>query len=377
MPGDNEIVGIGKIGVINIALLTSINIWRTFRFIAHTRKTGNALDDAFYKKLSFHMLLLLASAVDMPMYVTFIVKGQYTLTSYSFHKFESASLFAAFSITLSDWAGVLYEIQEYQLFPFLLRWFTLVGINVVYSLISLLNFIFCYTIENVDAYTHSPLYILGIFFQISVALLLTLFMLHAGLKLAWRIQGVSGGLTASSLTPSYNPYTYNHQNDFESALRNLNLVMATCAVCVVTQSVLLTLNYGLGLADKPDATVGPTLFYWACYSWLPLWGLTCSLLFLSRTHSKRRPGKQGLGASADADTESDSLGRGTEGSRNPLLARDRDSSGFGITRSSAGSGVSGNSGGVGARDSGGSRSGGFARSSVSTASRARGSSGVE
>jgi hypothetical protein len=103
------------------------------------------------------MLLLLASAVDMPMYVTFIMKGQYTLTSYSFHKFESASLFAAFSITLSDWAGVLYEIQEYQLFPFLLRWFTLVGINVVYRYI--LYYTHAYQYPYTYLYIHICTYI--------------------------------------------------------------------------------------------------------------------------------------------------------------------------------------------------------------------------
>ena len=41
-----------------------------------------------------------------------------------------------------------------------------------------------------------------------------------------------------------------------------------------------------------------------CYFWLPLWGVTCSLLYLSRTHSKRQDTKhQGISA-VSGDTSS-------------------------------------------------------------------------
>ena len=214
------------------------NVWRTVRFITKQQHTEGS---AFYKKLLFHIFLILASAVDIPMYVEFIVAKDYTLTSYSFHKFSSAFLFAAFSITISDWGAVLYDIQEYDLYPFLFRKATLVSINILYALISVCNFIFCYTLDDFDSYTNSFLYILGIFFQITVSLLLTLIMLSVGLKLAWRIQGVSG--TRNDLTsPGGMAYIEAHRitNDkqlqqFSSALWNLNVVMATCAICIIEQ----------------------------------------------------------------------------------------------------------------------------------------------
>jgi len=48
-----------------------------------------------------------------------------------------------------------------------------------------------------------------------------------------------------------------------------------------------------------------------CYFWLPLWGVTCSLLYLSRTHSKRQD-KKGAGGT-DTTTALDS------GFLNPLI----------------------------------------------------------
>jgi hypothetical protein len=185
------------------------------------------------------LFLLLATLVDIPLYITFISQHEYTLTTYSFHKFSSAFLFAAFSLTISDWSAVLHDINEYELQPFLLRKATLVGINVLYALVSLANFIFCYTLDNFDSYTSSTPYIVGIFFQISVSLILTLFMLSAGLKLAWRIHGVSGARNDLS-SPRGNTYGIRLTSDkqfqqFSSALWNLNVVMATCAVCIILQ----------------------------------------------------------------------------------------------------------------------------------------------
>lgn len=54
---------------------------------------------------------------------------------------------------------------------------------------------------------------------------------------------------------------------------------------------MITLNYALGYADKPNKTVGPPLFYWACSSFIPLWGPVLALLYLSRTHSQRKRAK--------------------------------------------------------------------------------------
>jgi hypothetical protein len=198
---------------------------------------------AYRKKFVFHLLLLFATLVDLPMYGEFVHEQKYTLTSYSFHKFSSSFLFAAFSLTISDWAAVLYDINEYEFYPFLLRKATLVCINFLYALISIINFVFCYTLNDFDSYTNSTLYIMGIFFQISVSLILTLFMLSSGLQLAWRIHGVSGARNDLS-APGGGPTSFFQSqaitNDkqlqqFTSALWNLNVVMSTCAVCIILQ----------------------------------------------------------------------------------------------------------------------------------------------
>jgi hypothetical protein len=52
--------------------------------------------------------------------------------------------------------------------------------------------------------------------------------------------------------------------------------------------IMLILNYALGYADETDKTVGPPVLFWACYSWIPLWGVVCSLLYLSRSQFGRK-----------------------------------------------------------------------------------------
>jgi hypothetical protein len=69
-------------------------------------------------------------------------------------------------------------------------------------------------------------------------------MLHAGLKLYNRINGAAGSLghlsnTSSSRTTGSRSNQFANQFDgskeFRSALRNLNLVMATCTLCLTIQ----------------------------------------------------------------------------------------------------------------------------------------------
>eukprot|EP01035_Chromulina_nebulosa_P036656 gene36656-49401_t len=132
---------IGVIGLSHLTVLTTITLWRTVRFFSYCEK--NLLSSYnFKKKMLFHILLLLASLFDIPI----------------FHRFESALLFAAFSITIADWGALLFDIQEFNLSDF-------------------------------DTYLNSPANITGIFIQVFVTLLLTCFMLHAGLKLSWRLKG--------------------------------------------------------------------------------------------------------------------------------------------------------------------------------------------
>lgn len=128
------------------------------------------------------------------MYVSFIEIDNYSLYTYSFHKLQSAFLFGALSITISDWSSVLYDINEYKFYPFLIRKFTLLCMNFVYFSSSLLNFFLCFTISKLNNYLSSPFYVLAIFIEIGWSILLTCFMLNAGLKLYHRISGAAGNV---------------------------------------------------------------------------------------------------------------------------------------------------------------------------------------
>jgi len=134
------------------------------------------------------------------MYISFIVIGDYSLITYSFHKLECAALFGAFSITIHDWTTVLYAIHEDTQFESRLKSLLLIGINLLFMIISVVNFSYCYAVENFDAYTNSPVYIVALFIQIFPPLILAIVMLRAGLKLSWRIKGASGALVKGFIT---------------------------------------------------------------------------------------------------------------------------------------------------------------------------------
>lgn len=212
----------------------------------------------FRKRLLLHLALLLAVAVDLPMFIGFSVDNEYTLYTYSFHRFESMLLFVALSITISNWAGLLYDIQEYQLYPFLIRKATLISINVVNICITLANFILCYFYNDFEEYTTSVEYIIEIFFQIVMSMLLIVFMLSAGIKLSLRIHGAAG-LSDTSVHRQHRPQQRGLENqqlgsfisdnspqptanrfemqvaEFRNALFNLNVVMGTCCLCITMQ----------------------------------------------------------------------------------------------------------------------------------------------
>ncbi|RYH02047.1 hypothetical protein EON65_48090, partial [archaeon] len=108
---------------------------------------------AFRKKLAFHILLILTTSTDLPLYISFFVIQNYSLVTYSFHKLSSAFLFAALSITISDWAAVLHDIHEYKNYPWIFRRSGLFIVNAIYSCISFINFILCYCSSSLDDYT--------------------------------------------------------------------------------------------------------------------------------------------------------------------------------------------------------------------------------
>ena len=138
------------------------------------------------KRILLQCLLVGAVACDIPMYIAFVITGNYTLVTYSFHKFNSALLFAAYSMTIYDWSAVLYDIKEIDHRPLFFRRNSLIVFTALMFLTSLVNFVYMYTTSGVNSYINSPIYVANIFLQVIVALFLTGMMLSAGVRLSVR-----------------------------------------------------------------------------------------------------------------------------------------------------------------------------------------------
>jgi hypothetical protein len=140
------------------------------------------------KRHLFYFFLFMATLSDLPMYCGFIVYHSYKMELYSFHKLQAAFLFTAYSLTISDWTTVLFEIKEDELIPFLLRKASLAFLSLIFFVISIMNFIYCFTSENLQEFLDSDVYETGLLLMIFIPLLLTVIMLRSGIKLSVRIQ---------------------------------------------------------------------------------------------------------------------------------------------------------------------------------------------
>lgn len=264
---------IGIIGLINLPVLIVIIIWRSIRFW----NINSPTDSDYYKKMCFHIFLLLSPLSDIPMYSGFVVYNSYVIIFYAFHKFSLTFLFAAYSITIYDWSNLLRDIEKDSIHPFMISrklsstyfftHYSLIGINVIFFSITIVNFIYILAIHNLDEYLSSLVYKVGIFVQIAASFLLTCYMLYAGVKLYTRILGVTGAIDANrfagpNISRALSASHPGVSHEFRSALRSLNLVMATCSLCVFIQMLLLALNYILGYSNKTNVYVGPFFFYW-------------------------------------------------------------------------------------------------------------------
>lgn len=182
---------IGLVGLANMSVLTLIVLLATLWYIYGSDPEERST--TFYKKrVLLHVLLIAAVAVDLPMYTSFLAKGGYEQATYAFHKLETAFMFGAYSIIVSEWCDTLYEIQEDAKMPFLFKKGTLLCGNVIVIIIGLLNFIWCLASRSLDDYVNTPIYTIGIVCQLVSTMVLTIVLLHGGLKLSWRIQGASG-----------------------------------------------------------------------------------------------------------------------------------------------------------------------------------------
>jgi hypothetical protein len=196
------------------------------------------------------------------MYCSFVINNNYNILTYSFHRFETAFLFAALSITLSNWTSLLYEIHEFKLYQSIFSNAALVIINIIYSSISFVNFIFCLYTDDFEEYLNSLVYTISFFLQLATSFLLCLFIMFVGLKLLFRINGVAGNNSNynvnnvstqnSNFTPLLSPRlnltststsTATRSNkqaiDFNNALKRLVIVMTVCCLCILLKVLSL------------------------------------------------------------------------------------------------------------------------------------------
>lgn len=296
-----SLVEIGIIGMTNLGLLLLVIIWRIVLFVHATLITREKRPSSnFYKRLILHLALLFAIVCELPMYSGFIIINGYIDKAYAFHKFSCAFIFAAYSITISDWASVLHDIREVSTFPLLFRKATLIALNMIIFLISTANFIYIISLDNLSTYLSSGLYVTAIFIQVFASLVLTVYMLQAGLKLAHRIGGAMSVFNkgAGSSGP---------RHEFLGALMTLNLVTGCCTLSIFIQMIILSLNYLLGLSTSTRGYVGPAFFYWTFYAWVPLWVPVISLLYLQRV---RKPNSTAAARGSNSNIGTSLLGRG-------------------------------------------------------------------
>jgi hypothetical protein len=225
---------VGLVGFISLSCLVCIIIYRWILYWVEidqqhigSMKGWCSNGSKVFKRNATFALLLLASALDIPMYISFFTVHKYVLYTFGFHKLQSAAIFGAYSMTISDWNSVLFEIQEDPSRPYRCRNCSLIAINIILSIISVVNFAYCYSFPDLNTYADSKVYMLGVFIQIVAPLVLTMGMLYAGLKLSWRIQGASGSIRNSAENPKL--------KEFRSAVFHINIVMCSVCVTILTQ----------------------------------------------------------------------------------------------------------------------------------------------
>lgn len=238
----NAVHTVGLVGCVNVSLLAIICLWRWTRFTLQSYPSiPNSGKRILLKKHLFFFLLFFAAACDIPMFISFITLDDYSLVTYSFHKFEPAAQLGAFSLTIHDWTKVLFAIHEDTPFESSLRTYFLIAVNLILFVITCVNFATCYTADSLDDYTGSLIYIIGLFVQICSPFVLAIVMLRTGLKLYRRIKGASG---ASDPSRRFN--SKESEGEFDAALLRLIVVMGVCALCLSIQVTIQWCFFDIG-----------------------------------------------------------------------------------------------------------------------------------
>jgi hypothetical protein len=120
---------------------------------------------------------------------------------------------------------------------------------------------------------------------------------------------------------------------FEFLILNFSLIIIYLIVSsfLSFKMIMVILNYSLGYANEQDKTICPPILFWALYSWIPLWGPVCSLLYLSRSQLGRKSHRSKYGPrrifSVDPNQAAASAGAGMSNQfHSPLIGPTDDDS---------------------------------------------------
>lgn len=89
---------IGITGAIVGSLLTTYAIYKFWVFI--DRRSESRDPQVYTKKMAFHILIILAAGLDVPLCISLATICDYNSIAYGFHKLQPPMLFAALSVTV-------------------------------------------------------------------------------------------------------------------------------------------------------------------------------------------------------------------------------------------------------------------------------------
>ena len=154
----NDARTIGLMGVIHCTLLCSVILWRFSVFVNRT-PVYDRWTPLFNKRVLFHSLLLLTVGVDPPMYSTFLEFGAYVLKAYLIHKTSCMWIYLAYSIVVSDWIDVLFDIKEDDEHAYKAKRLVVILGALSVVAVSITNVCMGATYDHdIEAYAHSPMY---------------------------------------------------------------------------------------------------------------------------------------------------------------------------------------------------------------------------
>lgn len=89
------------IGILGSCVGCLLTAYAVYKFIVFIQRRAEATDRAIYlKKLAFHILIILAAGLDIPLNISIATICDYNSVAYGFHKLQPPMLFAALSVTV-------------------------------------------------------------------------------------------------------------------------------------------------------------------------------------------------------------------------------------------------------------------------------------